>query len=124
MRELITYLQVESQKWPGVKTSYRDSWECEYFEVRAKCFCMIGENKTGQLVMTIKGLPERNEELREQYDWVIPGYYANKTHWNSIILAQSTFSNDELLAVLKQSYDLVFAKLPKKQREELLNELA
>lgn len=114
MTELISYLKVESEKWPGVKTSYRESWGCEYFEVTDKFFCMIGKNKEGQEIMTVKGLPERNEELREQYAFIVPGYYTNKTHWNSIILAEANFSQEELLAYLRSSYELVFAKLPKK----------
>lgn len=120
MEELVAYLQAESQQWPGVKISYRESWECEYFEVKEKFFCMIGETKAGDLVMTVKGLPASNEEFREQYSFVVPGYYTNKTHWNSILLAQSTFSNDELLAHLKQSYELVVAKLPKKLQKSLV----
>lgn len=120
MENVIAYLQEESQKWPGVKTSYRESWDCQYFEVADKFFCLIGETKSGELVMTVKGLPERNEELREQYAFIVPGYYTNKTHWNSIILAQSTFSKEELLAYLKSSYDLVFAKLTKKVQKSLL----
>ncbi|WP_314061718.1 MmcQ/YjbR family DNA-binding protein [uncultured Vagococcus sp.] len=120
MENLISYLQAESQKWPGVKTSYRKSWECEYFEVIDKFFCMIGETKTGDVVMTVKGDPEKNEELREQYHFIVPGYYTNKTHWNSIMLAQSTFGKEELLAYLRRSYELVFAKLPEKVQKSLL----
>lgn len=34
----------------------------------------------------IKGDPEDNLKLRETHHDVIPGYYANKKHWNAITL--------------------------------------
>ena len=70
-------------------------------------------------MFTFKGLPEENELLREQYTFIVPGYYANKTHWNSIILKDSTLEEKEYVALLKKSYALTVAKLPKKTRDTL-----
>lgn len=106
-------------KWAGAESYYREDWECEYFHVAGKFFCLYTYNHSHGLIMTVKGLPEDNELLREQYDFVIPGYHVNKTHWNSIKLSEAIFSREELLALLKQSYDLVTASLPKKVQKEL-----
>lgn len=114
MEKLIENLKATANQWPGTNVYYREDWQCEYFTVADKGFCMLGHNKEHEKVMTIKGLPEKNEELREQYSFVVPGYYANKTHWNSIILEKSTFIQEELVVQLKQSYELVVNKLPKK----------
>lgn len=112
--ELVQYLIEQAAIWPGVVIRYREDWQCDYFSVADKSFCMLGKMADGRLVMTIKGLPEENEQLREEYADVLPGYYANKTHWNSFLLAESSFTNQQLVAFLQQSYALVFAKLPKK----------
>ncbi|MBP2099294.1 MmcQ/YjbR family DNA-binding protein [Enterococcus rivorum] len=119
MSELKGYLASEAEKWAGVKVYFREDWGCTYFEVAGKCFALYGKNKEKEPVLTIKGLPEKNELLREQYSFVVPGYYTNKTHWNSILVEKSTFSKEEHLNLLKESRNLVVAKLPKKVREGL-----
>lgn len=114
MKEKIQYLKEEAKKWPGATVEYRSDWDCDYFGIEQKCFCMLGTNKTGDWVMTVKGDPEENELLREQYADVVPGYYANKTHWNSFLLEKSSFTEEQLAVFLKKSYELVLDKLPKK----------
>ncbi|WP_429950314.1 MmcQ/YjbR family DNA-binding protein [Enterococcus sp. AZ101] len=114
MKETIHYLKEEAKKWPGATVNYREDWDCDYFGIEKKCFCMLGTNKTGDWVMTVKGDPKENELLREQYSDVIPGYYANKTHWNSFLLEKSSFTDEQLAVFLRKSYTLVFGKLTKK----------
>lgn len=43
----------------------------------------------------------------------------NKKHWNTVVL-NGTVPDDEVLAMLEQSYLLVRDKLPKRERDELL----
>lgn len=105
--------------WPGVTVYYRESWDCDYFDINGKFFAMLGTDKEGHSILTVKGVPEENELLREQYSFVVPGYYTNKTHWNSILLEDSTFTDEEYLRLLRTSYELIVAKLPKKVRESL-----
>ncbi len=114
MQDNIQYLKDEARKWPGATVEYREDWDCDYFGIEKKCFCMLGTNKTGDRVMTVKGDPAENELLREQYSDVVPGYYANKTHWNSFLLENSSFTEEQLALFLKKSYQLVLEKLPKK----------
>lgn len=69
--------------------------------------------------LTVKGLPEKNEELREIYEDISAGYHMNKKHWNSIALKSQTLSDEELEQMLKLSYELVWKNLPTKIRKEL-----
>ena len=118
MEQLIQYLKSEANTWSGASVHYREDWDCDYFGIEGKCFCMLGKNKTGDWVMTVKGDPEQNEQLREQYTDVLPGYYANKTHWNSFLLENTSFKKEQLALFLKNSYELVLGKLPKKVQEK------
>lgn len=80
---------------------------------RGKMFAMMGGDATRKPIITLKCEPSRAEELRETYEGIIPGYYMNKTHWNSIYM-DANISEDLLENLIQHSYDLVFAKLTKK----------
>lgn len=108
---------------PGAKSYYREDWDTNYFELQGKQFGMMSIDGTAESIVTLKNDPEKNEELREMYpEVIIPGYYANKKHWNSIKLASEALSDDEIKHLIKVSYQLVLAKLPKKTRELLAAE--
>lgn len=113
-------LKKKATTFPKAKVYFREAWECDYFDIEGKFFALYGTNSQGKEVLTIKGEPEANELLREQYDFVVPGYHTNKTHWNSIIIEESTFSLEEYQQLLANSYRLTVAKLPKKVRESLV----
>ena len=57
--------------------------------------------------------------LRQQFDDIIPGYYMNKTHWNSIKV-DGSISDDMLKDLLDKSYDLVLKGFSKKKQMEIL----
>ena len=67
--------------------------------------------------INLKCDPERSLELRDEHPGVLPGWHMNKRHWNTVML-------DEVPTVLvkelvKHSYYLVVASLPKRLRAEL-----
>ena len=64
--------------------------------------------------------PERAIELREEYDAVIPGYHCNKKHWNTII-PDETISDDLIKELTNHSYQLIFDKLKKVDKERINN---
>ena len=71
------------ETFKGAKVYFRDDWEVFYFDLQGKMFGMMSDQAGEDAIITLKNLPEKNEELREVYkNIVIPGYYANKTHWN------------------------------------------
>ena len=56
--------------------------------------------------------PDLVLHLRAAYSAVQSVYHMNKKHWNTIIL-DGSIPNDELLAIINDSYDLVVKGLKK-----------
>ena len=57
--------------------------------------------------------------LREQYEAIVPGYYMNKLHWNSIDLLANQVPDETMKMMIKTSYDLVLKGLTKKRQKEI-----
>ena len=70
------------------------------------------------LRLNLKCDPERAVELREEHEAIIPGYHMNKRHWNTLVL-DGSLPAGLVKELIRHSYDLVFASLPKKTRETL-----
>lgn len=102
---------------PSADVYYRNDWECFYFSLLGKCFGRVDEAS-----LTLKGDPEENVLLRNQYSDVTPGYYANKVHWNSIKLDTDQLTLTELKQMIDLSYKLVFDKLTKKEKLTVEND--
>lgn len=60
--------------------------------------------------------PERNEELREQYEAVTPAFHWNKKHWSDVFYEQ--LEPELVMTLIKESYELIVSKLPKAVREK------
>ncbi len=87
------------------------------FKVMGKIFsiCDIDEFES----INLKCDPIKAIELRETYpDDVIPGYHMNKKHWNTVMM-DSNLPDELIEEWIRDSYNLVVAKLPKKSREIL-----
>lgn len=120
VKEKMDQLQQFGQTLPGAKVYYREDWGTIYFDLLGKQFGMMSPEAAEDSLITLKNLPEVNESLREQFPGVIiPGYYANKTHWNSIHIANEEMSIQAIEQLIQVSYKLVKAKLTKKQRAEI-----
>jgi predicted DNA-binding protein (MmcQ/YjbR family) len=85
------------------------------FKVFGKMFALMGVDVFDSL--NLKCDPEKAIELRETYQGVQPGYHMNKKHWNSVLLNEDV-SDKLLLELIDHSYELVYASLPKKVRNE------
>lgn len=86
------------------------------FKVAGKMFALTDvESYTG---INLKCDPEEAILLREEYPAVQPGYHMSKIHWNTIIM-DGSIDDDLLKKWIKDSYDLVVDKLPKKLKLEL-----
>ena len=113
------WLDAELCGWPGVTKDFKAEWNWTRYMVGGKLFCAIcHDDAGGDVYITVKLEPLRGEFLRGQFADVIPGYYMNKTHWNSV-RAQGELPEDILRGMLEESYRLVAAGLPKKQRAAL-----
>ena len=69
--------------------------------------------------MNLKCEPDHAIELRSIFDAVKPGYHMNKKHWNSVYL-DGSLPLGEACRMVDHSYELVFSKLPKQQRDWLM----
>ncbi|WP_018628398.1 MmcQ/YjbR family DNA-binding protein [Niabella aurantiaca] len=75
------------------------------FKVNGKIFLLAGLNND-PLQFNVKCNPEKAEELREQYNSVLPGYHMNKKHWNTVVVDGSV-PNRLLKEWITDSYNLV-----------------
>ena len=72
------------------------------------------------LRINLKCEPNDAIAYREIYDSVVPGYHMNKKHWNTVIL-DDTIPKEILIEMIEDSYNLVFKKLTKKEKEKILS---
>lgn len=103
-----------SQK--GVTESFPFGEDTLVFKVMDKMFCLGGLEPPFSI--NLKCDPEKVVELREQYEYVLPGYHMNKKHWNTIDLDQHV-NQDLVEEWILDSYNLVVAGLTKKAKKEL-----
>jgi predicted DNA-binding protein (MmcQ/YjbR family)/RimJ/RimL family protein N-acetyltransferase len=87
------------------------------FKVSGRMFALVplGE-KPGSV--SLKCDPELAVVLRGRYAGITPGYHLSKRHWNTVTLDGSV-PDEEVLELIRHSYDLVVAKLTRAQRDQL-----
>ncbi|MDX2479473.1 MAG: MmcQ/YjbR family DNA-binding protein [Desulfuromusa sp.] len=83
-------------------------------KVSGKMFALVGLNDD-PLRLNLKCDPAKAEILREICPAILPGYYMNKRHWNTIIL-DGSIADTEILSMIDDSYALVVKGLPKAKR--------
>lgn len=106
----------------GVTKDFKEEWNWIRYQIRDKMFaaiCLGKDNKP--YYITLKLEPMEGEFLRTQYEDIIPGYYMNKVHWNSV-KPDGAVPDDLLKDMLEKSYDLVLSGFSKKKRAEILGE--
>ncbi len=84
-------------------------------------FCMIGADQYEKPIVTLKCDPPYGHSLRAEYSDIVPGYYMNKEHWNSVYL-EGVVPDDVVRQMADMSYMLIFESLSKKQQEEIRNQ--
>lgn len=99
------------------KGAYEEiQWENHLlFKVGGKMFVLASFDNTAENIMSLKSDPAKFEELIEQ-EGIIPAPYLARNKWISI-QRSSKIKTNELKELINTSYELVFAKLPKKIRE-------
>jgi predicted DNA-binding protein (MmcQ/YjbR family) len=87
------------------------------FKIAGKMFAVISLEKVSDHGMSFKCTPEKFAELTER-NGIVPAPYVARYHW----VALETFDalkEKELKSLLRNSYDMVFEKLPKKAKTQL-----
>lgn len=88
-------------------------------KVQGKMFALIPlDNPETQIAL--KCDPERAIQLRDEFTAITAAYHFNKKHWNSVRV-DSAISANFMQELIRHSYDLVVAGLPRKLKEELNN---
>lgn len=84
------------------------------YKVMGKMFALTGLNSE-VFTANLKCDPDRAIELREEFDYVLPGYHMSKTHWNTV--NGENCPTKQLKELTDHSYNLVVESFSKKQKE-------
>ncbi|TBL70879.1 MmcQ/YjbR family DNA-binding protein [Paenibacillus thalictri] len=100
----------------GTSLLYPFDPEMPVLFVRKKMFALLFTQQGSERI-NMKTSPDEAWLQRESYPGsVIPGYHMNKKHWNTVVLNGSV-PDDVIATMLRESYQLVVAKLPKSERQ-------
>ena len=85
------------------------------YKVTGKMFALTGLDSE-IFTVNLKCNPDRAIELREEFDYILPGYHMSKVHWNTV---NAEFCpTKQMKELIDHSYDLVVKSFTKKQRDE------
>jgi len=101
---------------PGVTECFPFDDTTLVFKVMGKMFCLV--NLDGEPGLLLKNTPEKVVDLQERYTFVLPGYHMSKVHWIRVMVEQVS-SNQLLLTLMDESYELVVKGLSLKIQKEL-----
>ena len=105
----------------GVTTDYQPEWQSTRYFVGGKMFAMQGGDRNKRPIFTMKLEPSLGDFLRRQYPGaVVPGYYMNKVHWNSLYL-ESRVPEETVREMADKAYEAGLCALSKKKRSEIEN---
>lgn len=105
---------------PGVTRDIQPEWNWIRYHIGGKMFAAICRNDDNVPVyITLKLEPAEGEFWRGQYADIIPGYYMNKIHWNSV-KADGAVPDDVLRDLLDHAYQAVLGGFSKKKQAEIL----
>lgn len=112
---------------PGVCTDFKVEWQWQRYMIRDKLYAAIctpgpeHQAHAGRTMVILKCDPRLAEGFRAQYPEVVPGFYSDKRHWNSIYL-DGALEPDVLKSMCDMSYQLVLQKMTKKLQREILED--
>ncbi len=104
----------------GVTKDLKVEWNWIRYQIGGKLFaaiCLDSSNRPHYI--TLKLNPDEGEFLRKQYEDIIPGYYMNKVHWNSVN-PDGNVPDELLKEMLDKSYQLILDSFSKKKQNEIL----
>lgn len=85
------------------------------YKIGGKWFVLANPDKR---FIDVKCDPEVIADMQSRYKGAFPAWHMNKEHWLGIKL-ESDVPNTTIKKVIKDGYDLIVTKLPKKTRENL-----
>ncbi|MEU5872208.1 MmcQ/YjbR family DNA-binding protein [Glycomyces sp. NPDC047369] len=112
--ELQEHARARAQELPGAELEYPFGPGWDVYKVRGKVF-MLFTDVPGESIVTLKADPQDSKALRDQHDYITPGYHMNKKHWITLRPAGGLPKAliDDLVT---DSYLLVVENLPRAKR--------
>jgi predicted DNA-binding protein (MmcQ/YjbR family) len=105
----------------GAVKEFKEEWQVYRYLIGGKMFAMEGCDGDGCDIVTLKLKPEDGDFLRHQFSDIVPGYYMNKLHWNSV-RRDGDVPDEVFKDMLDRSYAIVLASLPIKTQKAILEE--
>jgi len=87
------------------------------FRVARKIYCVVPLDPDAAVKLSCKCTPEKYAELVEM-EGIIPAPYMARNHWVAFV-DMNALRQNEIRELIRNSYRLVFAGLPKKLQAEL-----
>ncbi|PCC45098.1 MmcQ/YjbR family DNA-binding protein [Brevibacterium aurantiacum] len=119
---VLTLAHDQAIQYPSVEIEHPFGPECNVYKVRGKMFLMAFDLR-GVPSLNLKIDPLDGEVLCDAYEEITPGYHMSKKHWITVAGAGAAedgsgniLDPDLLHDLVLESYCLVVAKLPKKDR--------
>ncbi len=104
----------------GVTRDLQAEWNWIRYQIGGKMFAAILlDDDDRPYYINLKLDPMEGEMLRRKFSDIIPGYYSNKQHWNSV-KADGNIPGDLVRQWLDRSYQLVLKGFPKQKQREIL----
>ena len=107
-------LKAACLKLNGAEETFPFNPETSVFKVGEKVFALTALDGT-PLQVSLKCDPEIALQLRETHPAITGGWHLNKRHWNTVRIDGSV-PEALLHEMIEDSYDLVVAKLSRKQQ--------
>lgn len=106
----------------GTSKDFKEEWNWIRYKIDDKLYCAVclDDNKKPYYI-TLKLEPLEGEFFRDKYDDIVPGFYMNKVHWNSI-KPDGCVPDEVMKELLDKSYNLILKSLSMKKQKEILGE--
>lgn len=104
----------------SVTKDLQKDWNWVRYHIGGKMFaavCLNGDHEP--YYITMKCDPVEGDFLRQQYEDIIPGYYMNKQHWNSV-KPDGAVPDDLMRRMLDEAYRLMLSSFSGKKQREIL----
>lgn len=102
---------------PGAVEEFPFDATTSVFKVSGRMFA-LSPLRGKPLWVNLKCDPEIAVQLRGQFPAVTAGWHMNKRHWNTVLL-DGSIPNQLIREFVEDSYDLVVAKLSRREQEKL-----
>jgi predicted DNA-binding protein (MmcQ/YjbR family) len=114
-----TWIYEHVEGLPSARAADQEAWGCVVLWIGDKMFGMVGEDGRGRELLTVKLPPEDGQALRQQHDFIEPGWHLNKRHWSSVVLSDGGKDRQLITELLDDSYACLLDTLPRWRQHQI-----